>query len=103
MLQWFGGVGIIVVAMVFLPELRIGGMQIFRSESFRDEDKVLSRAAHIASSISGAYIALTVACYAANFAVGMPSFHAVNHALTPVATGGVSTFDSSFGAFKGGA
>jgi len=101
MLQWFGGVGIIVVAMVFLPELRIGGMQIFRSESFGGEGKVLPRAAQIASSISGAYIALTVACYFAYFAVGMPSFHAFNHALTTVATGGFSTYDSSFGAFKG--
>ncbi len=101
MLQWIGGVGIIVVAMVFLPELRVGGMQIFRSESFGGEGKVLPRAAQIASSISGAYIALTVACYFAYFAVGMPSFHAANHALTTVATGGFSTFDSSFGAFKG--
>ncbi len=101
MLQWFGGVGIIVVAMVFLPELRVGGMQIFRSEGFGSEGKVLPRAAQIASSISGAYIALTFACYVAYFAVGIPSFHAVNHALTTVATGGFSTFDSSFGAFKG--
>ena len=101
MLQWFGGVGIIVVAMVFLPELRVGGMQIFRSESFGGEGKVLPRAAQIASNISGAYIALTIACYFSYFAVGMPSFHAANHALTTVATGGFSTFDSSFGAFKG--
>ncbi len=101
MLQWIGGVGIIVVAMVFLPELRVGGMQIFRSESFGGEGKVLPRAAQIASSISGAYIALTVACYVAYFALGMPSFHAFNHALTTVSTGGFSTFDKSFGAFKG--
>jgi len=101
MLQWFGGVGIIVVAMVFLPELRVGGMQIFRSESFDTDGKVLPRAAQIAARISGAYFILTIACYIAYFAVGVPSFHAANHALTTVATGGFSTYDASFGAFKG--
>ncbi len=53
MLQWFGGIGIIVVAMVFLPELRVGGMQIFRSEAFDTGGKVLPRAAQIASRIIG--------------------------------------------------
>ena len=101
MLQWFGGVGIIVVAMVFLPELRVGGMQIFRSESFDTDGKVLPRAAQIAARISGAYFILTAACYVSYFAVGVPSFHAANHALTTVATGGFSTYDASFGAFKG--
>ena len=101
MLQWFGGVGIIVVAMVFLPELRVGGMQIFRSESFDTDGKVLPRAAQIAARISGAYFILTVACYIAFVAAGMPSFHAANHALTTMATGGFSTYDASFGAFKG--
>ena len=101
MLQWFGGVGIIVVAMVFLPELRVGGMQIFRSESFDTDGKVLPRAAQIAARISVVYFALTVACYAAYLLVGMGSFDALNHALTTVATGGFSTYDASFGAFQG--
>ena len=101
MLQWFGGVGIIVVAMVFLPELRVGGMQIFRTESFDTDGKVLPRAAQIAARISGAYFILTTACYISYFAAGMPSFHAANHALTTVATGGFSTYDASFGAFQG--
>ena len=101
MLQWFGGVGIIVVAMVFLPELRIGGMQIFRSESFDTDGKVLPRAAQIAARISVAYFILTAACCISYLAVGMPSFHAFNHAMTTVATGGFSTYDASFGAFRG--
>ena len=101
MLQWFGGVGIIVVAMVFLPELRVGGMQIFRSESFDTDGKVLPRAAQIASRIAGAYFILTVACYLAYLASGVPSFHSANHALTTVATGGFSTFDTSFEALRG--
>jgi len=103
MLQWFGGVGIIVVAMVFLPELRIGGMQIFRSESFDTGGKILPRAAEIASRILVIYVGLTVACALAYFATGMSAFDAINHALTTLATGGFATSDASFGAFRGGA
>ena len=58
MLQWLGGVGIIVVAMVFLPELRVGGMQIFRTEGFETSGKILPRAGEIASQISVIYVAL---------------------------------------------
>ncbi|MCU0910989.1 MAG: TrkH family potassium uptake protein [Rhodobacteraceae bacterium] len=101
MLQWFGGVGIIVVAMVFLPELRIGGMQIFRSEAFETMGKILPRAAQIASRISAIYLALTLSCAFAYAMVGMGAFDAVNHALTTVSTGGFSTRDASFGAFQG--
>jgi trk system potassium uptake protein TrkH len=63
MLQWFGGIGIIVVAMVFLPELRVGGMQIFRSEAFDTMGKVLPRAVEIAARISAIYLGLTVAVH----------------------------------------
>lgn len=101
MLQWFGGIGIIVVAMVFLPELRVGGMQIFRSEAFETGGKVLPRAAEIASRISAAYVGLTVACHFAYVGVGMSGFEALNHALTTLSTGGFSTYDASFGAFQG--
>ncbi len=101
MLQWFGGIGIIVVAMVFLPELRVGGMQIFRSEAFDTAGKVLPRAAEIASRISVVYAALTLACILSYLAVGMTPFDAVNHALTSVSTGGFSTHDASFGVYQG--
>jgi len=101
MLQWFGGIGIIVVAMVFLPELRIGGMQIFRSEAFETGGKVLPRAASIAARISVVYVMLTAIAAVTYWALGMPSFDAVNHALTSLATGGFSTRDASFGAFQG--
>ena len=101
MLQWFGGVGIIVVAMVFLPDLRVGGMQIFRSEAFDTGGKVLPRAAAIASRITGIYVALTGACALAYLGVGMSGFDAVNHAMTTLATGGFSTRDVSFAAFQG--
>jgi trk system potassium uptake protein TrkH len=101
MLQWFGGIGIIVVAMVFLPELRVGGMQIFRSEGFDTMGKILPRAAEIAQQISIIYLGLTVACILGYLLVGMPAFDALNHAFTTVSTGGFSTHDASFGAFQG--
>lgn len=101
MLQWFGGIGIIVVAMVFLPELRVGGMQIFRSESFDTMGKVLPRAVQIAAQISYFYVGLTIASGVAYFIVGLPPFEAINHALTTMSTGGFSTSDASFGAFQG--
>ncbi|MEZ5778264.1 MAG: TrkH family potassium uptake protein [Paracoccaceae bacterium] len=101
MLQWFGGIGIIIVAMVFLPELRVGGMQIFRSEAFDTGGKVLPRAAQIAAQIMGIYVGLTVLCAAAYMIVGMTGFDAVNHALTTVSTGGFSTTDASFGVYQG--
>ncbi|PTQ72614.1 TrkH family potassium uptake protein [Celeribacter persicus] len=101
MLQWFGGVGIIVVAMVFLPELKVGGMQVFRSEAFDTDGKVLPRAGEIAARISVIYIALTIACFLGYILVGMNVFDALNHALTTLSTGGFSTRDASFGAFQG--
>jgi trk system potassium uptake protein TrkH len=101
LLQWFGGIGIIVVAMVFLPELRVGGMQIFRSEAFDTMGKILPRATEIAARISVIYLALTVACGMTYAALGMPAFDALMHALTTISTGGFSNRDASFGAYKG--
>lgn len=101
MLQWFGGIGIIVVAMAFLPDLRVGGMQIFRSEAFETMGKVLPRAADIAGRISVIYLALTIACGFAYLLAGMTPFDALNHALTTLATGGFSTSDASMGAYQG--
>lgn len=101
MMQWFGGIGIVVVAMVFLPELRVGGMQIFKSEAFDTMGKILPRAAEIASKISLIYVILTFACYVSYRMVGMDEFFAINHALTTVSTGGFSTHDASFGEYQG--
>ncbi|MEX0970630.1 MAG: TrkH family potassium uptake protein [Paracoccaceae bacterium] len=101
MLQWFGGVGIIIVAMAFLPTLRVGGMQVFRSEAFDTMGKILPRAAEIAGRIGVIYIGLTVACFIAYIAVGMQAFDALIHTLTTVSTGGFSNRDISFAAFQG--
>lgn len=101
LLQWLGGIGIIVVAMVFLPELRVGGMQIFRSEGFDTMGKILPRATQISSSISSIYVTLTLACAAAYLMAGMNAFDATVHAMTTIATGGFANYDASFGTFAG--
>ncbi|MBF9031993.1 potassium transporter TrkH [Rhodobacterales bacterium HKCCE3408] len=101
LLQWYGGIGIIVVAMVFLPELRVGGMQIFRSEAFDTMGKILPRAAEIAARIAVIYVALTVIAALTFAALGMSGFDAIIHAMTAMSTGGFSTRDASFGDFQG--
>lgn len=100
-LQWLGGIGIIVVAMVFLPELKVGGMQIFKSEGFDTFGKILPRAGQIATQISVIYIWLTLACVMSYLAAGMNTFDATVHALTTIATGGFSNYDASFATFSG--
>jgi len=103
LLQWLGGIGIIVVAMVFLPELRVGGMQIFRSEGFDTFGKILPRATQISSRISVIYLGLTMACALSYSIAGMDAFDSTVHAMTTIATGGFANYDASFGAFGGGA
>ncbi|KIC34964.1 TrkH family potassium uptake protein [Leisingera sp. ANG-M7] len=100
-LQWLGGIGIIVVAMVFLPELRVGGMQIFRSEAFDTMGKILPRAQAIAKQISLIYVTLTLMCMIVYLMLGLEGFDALVHALTTMSTGGFSNYDASFGTFSG--
>ena len=95
-LQWMGGLGIIVVAMVFLPVMKVGGMQYFRSEAFDTLGKILPRALDIASALVQVYVGMTVLCGVLYFALGMNGFEATVHALTTIATGGFSTSDLSF-------
>ncbi|MEE2943663.1 MAG: TrkH family potassium uptake protein [Pseudomonadota bacterium] len=101
LLQWIGGIGIIVVAMVFLPELRVGGMQIFRSEGFDTFGKILPRATEISGQVSTIYVALTFMCFLTYLVVGMEPFDALVHAFTTIATGGFANYDASFGTFSG--
>ncbi len=100
-LQWLGGLGIVIVAMLFLPLMKVGGMQFFRSEGFDTLGKVLPRAMDISSALIQIYVLLTVACAMTYFALGMTGYQAVVHALTTVSTGGFSTSDRSFGLFQG--
>ena len=100
-LQWLGGLGIVIVAMIFLPVMKVGGMQFFRSEGFDTLGKILPRALDISSALIQVYVVLTVACAATYFALGMNGFEAVVHALSTVSTGGFSSSDQSFGLFIG--
>ncbi len=98
-LQWIGGVGIVVTAIAVLPLLRVGGMQLFRMESSDTSEKMLPRATEIAGAITSIYVALTALCAFTYLALGMPAFDAVAHAMTTIATGGFSTKNASMGAF----
>ncbi len=97
-LQWLGGIGIIVVAMVFLPELRVGGMQIFKSEGFDTFGKILPRATEIASRIFVIYFSITALAGFFYLAAGLNTFDSIVHAMTTVATGGLANYDASFAA-----
>jgi len=99
LLQWFGGIGIIVMAISVLPMLNVGGMQLFRLESSDTSEKILPRTAQIAGSITRLYFGITLACVVAYALAGMNLFDAVAHAMTTIATGGFSTRDASLGAF----
>lgn len=102
-LQWLGGIGIIVTAIAVLPMLQVGGMQLFRMESSEQSDKALPRAAQISAATAIAYAVLTVACAVALNVAGVPVFDAIAHAMTTVATGGFSTMDASVGGMNNGA
>lgn len=103
MLQWFGGLGIVVVAMVFLPALKVGGMQLFRSEAFDTLGKILPRATEIALSLTSIYVTLTLLCAMGYLWTGMEGFDALVHAMTTLATGGMANYDGSFGVYGAGA
>jgi len=99
LLQWLGGIGIIVTAVAVLPMLQVGGMQIFRLESSDTSDKVLPRAAQTSTAIGSIYLGLTLVCALGYWLAGMSGFDAIAHAMTTIATGGFSTSDLSIGVF----
>jgi len=99
LLQWLGGIGIIVMAMIIFPILRIGGMQLFRSEFSDRSEKILPRVSQIASGIVGVYTGLTFLCLLCLSFVGMEVFDALCHAMSALSTGGLSTRDASIQAF----
>ncbi len=99
LLQWLGGLGIIVMALSVLPMLKVGGMQLFRTEGFDTAGKILPRATQIAGELSMLYIFLTAACAVSYRIAGMSAFDALVHAMTTIATGGYANYDASFGHF----
>lgn len=103
LLQWLGGLGIIVMAIAVLPMLQIGGMQLFKAEAFDTAEKILPRTRQISSSITLVFIAVTGLCAILYVVAGMAVDDAVIHAMTTVATGGFSTKDGSIGHFDSAA
>lgn len=99
-LQWLGGVGIIVMALTILPILRIGGMQLFRSESSDRSEKILPRVSQISTAIFSVYILLTIICLIAFWLAGMTFLEATCHALAAISSGGFSTADTSISFFN---
>ena len=100
LLQWLGGIGIIVMAIAVLPMLQVGGMQLFRMESSEPFEKALPRAAQISSATGVIYLGLTLIWMAVYWLLGMSGFDAITHAMTTIATGGFSTHDASMAYFK---
>lgn len=101
-MNWLGGLGIIVFAISILPMLRIGGMQLFRSES-SEKEKILPRAKQISNAIISVYLTISLLCAVTYWLAGMSGFDAICHAMTTVSTAGFSTYDDSFGHFKNAA
>ncbi|MBI1385375.1 MAG: potassium transporter TrkH [Rhizobiales bacterium] len=99
LLQWLGGIGIIVMAIAVMPMLRVGGMQLFRLESSDNSGKILPRARQIAGAVLVLYLTISTACFLAYLQAGMSGFDAATHMMSTVATGGFSTRDNSIGAF----
>jgi trk system potassium uptake protein TrkH len=99
MLQWLGGVGIVVMAIGVMPLLKVGGMQLFRTESSEKSEKAMPRIAQIVTAIIVIYVVLSLIWTGLYWAAGMSFFDAVIHTMTTLATGGFSSYDNSVGHF----
>ena len=99
-MQWLGGIGIVVMAITILPLLQVGGMQLFKMEGPDSTEKILPRTIEVAATIISIYIILTFLCGFFYWIFGMSIFDSVSHAMTTIATGGFSTHNESIGFFK---
>ena len=100
-LQWLGGIGVIVMAITILPLLNVGGMQLFKSDQMSDTtEKILPKTSEITLIISIIYLTLTFVCGIAYWGAGMNIFDSIAHAMTTIATGGFSTYSDSIGHFE---
>jgi len=101
LMQWIGGIGIIVMAIAILPMFRVGGMQMFQLESSeQSQDKLSPRVQSMAVKIAWVYLLLSLLCAFSYWLLGMTPFEALAHAMTTISTGGYSTSDSSIGYFN---
>ena len=99
-MQWLGGIGIVVMAITILPLLKVGGMQLFKMEGPDSTEKILPRTIEVATIIISTYLLLTFLCGFFYWTFGMTIFDSISHAMTTIATGGFSTHNDSIGFFK---
>tara|TARA_A100001011_G_scaffold305343_1_gene319937 strand:- start:7048 stop:8496 length:1449 start_codon:yes stop_codon:yes gene_type:complete len=99
-MQWLGGIGIVVMAITILPLLKVGGMQLFKMEGPDSTEKILPRTVEVATIIISTYFILTILCGFFYWSFGMSIFDSFSHAMTTIATGGFSTHNDSIGYFK---
>ena len=102
MLQWLGGMGIVILALAILPMLGVGGMQLYKAESTGPikDNKISPRIAETAKSLWRVYIGLTTLCALLYFFAGMSIFDSVAHSFSTIAIGGFSTYNDSIGHFN---
>mgnify|MGYP001237290561 CR=1 FL=1 len=99
-MQWLGGIGIIVMAITILPLLKVGGMQLFKMEGPLSTEKILPRTLEVATILIFTYLVLTSLCAFFYWLFGMSIFDSIAHSMTTLATGGFSTHNESIGFFK---
>ena len=100
LLQWLGGIGIVVIALFILPFLRIGGMQLFHLEGDDPYEKFLPKISSVISKIVSIYIVLTAILICLYFLNGMSFFDSITHSFSTISTGGFSTHNNSFAYFE---
>ena len=99
-LQWLGGIGIIVMAITLMPIMNVGGMQLFRISSNDSSEKILPKSKEIALRLIYIYSALTAVCAISYWIFGMGKFDSLTHSMTTIATGGFSNYNQSIGYFN---
>ena len=100
LLQWFGGIGIIVLAMAILPTLQIGGMQLLHMEHDDPYEKTIPKVNRFVLELFILYIFLSIICGVLYFLNGMSIYDSVIHAMTTISTGGFSNYDQSLAYFN---
>jgi len=100
LLQWLGGIGIIVMAITLMPIMNVGGMQLFKISSNDASEKILPKSKEIALSLILIYSGLTFICSIFYKIFGMNYFDSITHAMTTIATGGFSNYNESIGYFN---
>ena len=100
MLQWLGGIGVILMAITLMPIMNIGGMQLLKISAYDTSDKILPKSKEISKRLITVYITLTFLCALFYKIFGMNNFDSLTHSMTTIATGGFSNYDQSIGYFN---